>query len=283
MKKFREYFLITFGLLLIAIAIEFFLAPNKIAAGGVTGIAIIVNYYIPALSVGVLVLIMNVILFIIAFIVIGNKFGAKTIYASLGLSGIMWIIERFITPSMIPTKDLMLSAIFGTLISGVGMGIVFNQNASTGGTDILAKILNKFVHLNIGKALLAVDFIVTLFGGVAFGAESGMYALLAVLVNGFMIDYVIDGVNAVKELMIISPKNNEICKFIIDELDRSCTLFQGKGGFSKKDTTILYTVLSRREFIKLRNYIKIVDRRAFITVNDAHEVLGEGFKDLIED
>lgn len=283
MKKFREYFLITFGLVLIAIAIEFFLAPNKIAAGGVTGIAIIVNYYIPLLSVGVLVLIMNVILFIIAFIVIGNKFGGKTIYASLGLSGIMWLMERFITPNMIPTDDLMLASIFGTLISGVGMGIVFNQNASTGGTDILAKILNKFVHLNIGKALLVVDFIVTLFGGVAFGAESGMYALLAVLVNGLMIDYVIDGVNKVKELMIISSKNNEICQFIIEELDRSCTLFPGKGGFSKKDATILYTVLSRREFIKLRSFIKDVDRRAFITVNDAHEVLGEGFKDLIED
>jgi uncharacterized membrane-anchored protein YitT (DUF2179 family) len=283
MKRLKEYLLITLGLLLIAISIEFFLAPNKIAAGGVTGIAIIVNYYIPALSVGILVLIMNVILFIIAFVVIGNKFGGKTIYASLGLSALMWLIERFITPDMIPTDDLMLAALFGTLISGIGMGIVFNQNASTGGTDILAKILNKFVHLNIGKALLAVDFIVTLFGGVAFGAESGMYALLAVLVNGFMIDYVIDGFNAVKELMVISSKHDEISRFIIDELDRSCTLFPGKGGFSQKDSMVLYTVLSRREFIRLRAFIKDVDRKAFITVNDAHEVLGEGFKDLIED
>lgn len=283
MKKLREYLLITFGIFLLAISIEFFLAPNKIAAGGVSGIAIIVNYYIPSLSVGVLILIMNVILFITAFIVIGNKFGGKTIYSSLGLSGIMWIMEQFITSDMIPTDDPMLAAVFGTLISGIGMAIVFNQNASTGGTDILAKILSKFMHLDIGKALLSVDFIVTLFCGAAFGAEVGMYAVLAVLLNGFMIDYFIDGFNVCKEVMIISNKDKEISRFIIDVLDRGCTIFNGKGGFSGNDTFILYTVLGRSEFIKLKKFIKEVDNRAFITVNDAHEVLGEGFKGLFDD
>jgi uncharacterized membrane-anchored protein YitT (DUF2179 family) len=283
MKKFREYIVITFGIILIAISIEFFLAPNKIAAGGVSGLAIIINYYIPALSVGILILIMNVILFITAFIVIGNKFGGKSIYASLGLSGIMWIIERFITPDMIPTNDLMLASVFGTFISGVGMGIVFNQNASTGGTDILAKILNKFFHSDIGKSLMAIDFIVTIFSAVAFGAEAGMFALLSVVLNGFVIDYVIDGFNISKSVNIISSRNDLIKKFIIEELDRGCTVLNGKGGFSESDTNLIYTVLSRREFIKLRKFIKDVDKRAFISVSDAHEVLGEGFKDLVDE
>jgi uncharacterized membrane-anchored protein YitT (DUF2179 family) len=283
MKKLKEYFIITFGIFLLAISIEFFLLPNRLAAGGVSGIAIIVNYFIPGLSVGMLVLIMNLILFIIAFIVIGNKFGAKTIYASLGLSGMLWVIEQFVTPEMIPTQDLFLAAVFGTLISGIGMGMIFNQNASTGGTDILAKILSKFVHLNIGKALLVVDFLVTLAAAVAFGAEVGMYALLAVLANGFMIDYVIDGFNICKEITIISSKTEEISKYIIDELERGCTIFNGKGCYSGKPADILYTVLSRREFIRLKTFLRETDRRAFITVNDAHEVLGEGFKNIVDE
>ena len=283
MKKLREYLVITLGIFILAISIQFFLVPNRLAAGGVTGIAIIANHFFPTISIGALVLVMNVILFIVAFIVIGNKFGSKTIYASLGLSAMLWVIDHFITPEMIPTNDLFLAAVFGTLISGIGMGIVFSQNASTGGTDILAKILSKFVHLNIGKALLAVDFLVTLAAAASFGAEAGMYALLAVLLNGFVIDYVIDGFNVCKEIMIISSKYEDISKFIINELERGCTIFNGKGGYSGKDTHILYTVLGRREFIKLRRYIKEVDIRAFITVNDAHEVLGEGFKDLVEE
>ncbi|MDF2880654.1 MAG: putative rane protein [Clostridiaceae bacterium] len=281
MKLFKQYFLITLGVIFVAIGTEFFLAPNKIAAGGVIGIAIIINHFVPTLQVGLLMLIMNVILFIVAFIIIGNKFGAKTIYSSLSLSGIIWIMDKVVTPEMVITKDLLLASIFGTFISGIGMGIVFNQNASTGGTDILAKIIHKFVHLDIGKALLSVDFIVTIFAGASFGANIGMYALLCVILNGFVIDSVIEGLNVSKQVMVVSRNNNLISKFIIEELERSCTVFHGHGGYTKNDTYILYAVMDRKEFVKLRDYIKVVDPRAFITVSDAHEVLGEGFKDLI--
>jgi uncharacterized membrane-anchored protein YitT (DUF2179 family) len=281
MKKFREYILVTIGFVLVALSIEVFLAPNKIAAGGVSGIAIIINSLFPALDVGMLMLVMNVLLFIVGFIVIGNKFGTKSIYASLGLSGTIWLMDKFFVYDKVITKDLMLATIFGTLLSGIGMAIVFNQNASTGGTDIIAKILNKFFHMDIGKSLLAVDFLVTIFAGVAFGADAAMYALLSVIINGFVIDNVIEGLNTVKELMIISSKMKEISEYIIKELDRGCTIFHGTGGFSAKDTYILYTVLNRKQFIKLKRFIKEVDKTAFITVSEAHEVLGEGFKDIL--
>jgi uncharacterized membrane-anchored protein YitT (DUF2179 family) len=281
MKLFKQYFLITLGVIFVAIGTEFFLAPNNIAAGGVIGIAIIINHFVPFLKVGFLMLIMNIILFIIAFLIIGNKFGAKTIYSSLTLSAVIWIMDKVVTPDMVVTKDLLLASIFGTFISGIGMGIVFNQNASTGGTDILAKIVHKFVHLDIGKALLSVDFIVTIFAGVSFGANIGMYALLCVIINGFVIDGVIEGLNVSKQVMVVSGNNNLISKFILTDLGRSCTLFHGLGGYTKKDTYILYAVMDRKELIKLRDYIKIVDSKAFITVSDAHEVLGEGFKNLI--
>lgn len=282
MKKLKEYGLITFGIILVAISVQFFLAPNKIAAGGVTGIAIIINNFFPTISIGLLMLIMNIIFFIIAFIVIGNKFGAKTIYSSLMLSEVIWVMDKTLPSNTAITTNLMLASIFGTLISGIGMGIVFNQNASTGGTDILAKILNKFVSVNIGKALLCVDFIVTIFAGASFGAEIGMYALLCVIMNGFVIDNVIEGLNVSKQVIIMSCKYDLINRFIIDKLNRSSTVLKGMGGYSEKEMYIVYTILGRNQFVKLREYIKTVDKKAFITVSEVHEVLGEGFKQLAD-
>lgn len=232
MKKFREYILITIGFILVALSLELFLVPNKIAAGGVSGIAIIVNSIFPFLDVGLLMLGMNIILFIVAFMVIGNKFGGKSIYASLGLSGAIWIMDKFELYNKVLTKDLFLASVFGTFLSGIGMAMVFNQNASTGGTDIIAKILNKFFHIDIGKSLLAVDFIVTLFAGISFGVDIAMYALLAVIINGFVIDNVIEGIHSCKEVMVISSKLEEIGSYIINELDRGYTIFHGKGGYS---------------------------------------------------
>ncbi|GAA0733882.1 YitT family protein [Clostridium oceanicum] len=281
MKKIKEYGLITLGVFLVAISVTFFLKPNNIAAGGTTGIAIIINSFFPALSVGLLMLIMEIFLYIIAFIVIGNKFGAKTIYAGLMLAGIVGVLEKINPNNHAVTNDLFLAAIFGIFISAIGMAIVFNQNASTGGTDILAKILNKFFHLDIGKALLIVDFIVTLFAAASFGIEIGMYALFCVIINGFMIDYVIEGLNMSKQILIISKNYKDISKYIINDLNRGCTVFTGTGVYTNSSGYVLYTVLNRKEFIKLKNYIKEVDRRAFITVSDAHEVLGEGFKDIV--
>lgn len=282
MKKIKEYLLITLGVIFIAASIQFFMAPNKIAAGGVSGASIIINFLFPSLSIGLLMLLMNSVLFIIAFVVIGSRFGGKTLYSSLSLSGLIWAMDRFLPKGVAVTNNLMLASIFGTLISGVGMAIVFNQNASTGGTDILAKILNKFVHLDIGKSLLAVDFIITLFCGFLIGADIGMYALLSVIINGFVIDSLIDGMNVCKQITIISKKNNLINKFISETLNRGCTLFQGVGGYTGTNSLVLYTVLSRREFIKLKKYIKEIDERAFIIVSEAHEVLGEGFKDILD-
>ncbi|WP_040213301.1 YitT family protein [Clostridium polynesiense] len=278
-KNFKDYLIITLGIILVAFSVEYFFIPNDLAAGGVTGFAIVINYYFPFLNTSILVLIMNLILFIVAFIFIGGNFGAKTIYAAFGLSLSLWIIESFLNPIAI-TKDLMLAAIFGTFISAIGMAMVFNANASTGGTDILAKILNKFFDVDIGKSLLAVDFIVTLLATVTFGVDVGLYALLSVMINGFTIDRIIDGFNSVKEVIIISAYWEEISQYIIVNLERGCTIFEGKGGFTKKDTSMIYTVVGRGEFIKLKKYIKEKDPKAFLTISESYEVLGEGFKSL---
>ncbi|WP_294392863.1 YitT family protein [uncultured Clostridium sp.] len=281
-KDLKSYLIITFGIILVAISVEYFFAPNNLAAGGVTGAAIVINALFPILSVGVLTLIMNAALFVVAFMFIDGNFGVKTIYASLGLSVILWIIEKFFNPIPV-TTDIMMATIFGTIISAVGMAIVFNENASTGGTDILAKILNKFFHLDIGKSLLVVDFIITSASAVVFGIDLGLYAVLSVILLGILVDRFIEGFNSCKSIFIISDKNKEISRYIMNELDRGCTFLRSEGGYTKNESNILYAVVSRKQFIKLKNYIKEIDYTAFITVGEVHEVLGEGFKDIKQD
>ena len=279
--KIKDFVLLTIGVLLVAISVVYFFEPNNITAGGITGLAIVINNYLPSIPIGVLMLIMDAILYVVAFLIIGSKFGGKSIYASIVLSTFIYILEKF-APFNI-TNDLMLATVFGTIISALGMAIVFNANASTGGTDIIAKILNKFMHIDIGKGLLMVDFFVTLLGAITFGINAGLYSLLSVIANGFVIDNVIAGFNVCKEVTIISPKNEEISKFILEDLERGCTFINGVGGFTGKETTLLYTILGRNEFIKLKRFIADVDKNAFITVGEVHEVMGEGFKGIDEE
>lgn len=283
MTTFKAYLKITIGLFLVAVSVNLFLAPNQLTAGGVSGLAIIINHFVPNLPIGLLTLIMNLVLFIVAFFIIGGKFGKKTIYASLVLAALIWLMDFFIAGNMALTKDLMLASIFGTFCSGIGMAIVFNENASTGGTDIIAKIINKFFHIAIGKSLLGVDFIITVLGAMTFGIDQGLYSLFAVIINGVIIDYAIDGFNVCKQVMILTSRKEEVGKYITETLDRSYTILFGRGGFSEKEVDIIYTILTRAEYINLKKYIISIDKKAFISVNDSHEVLGEGFSDLIED
>jgi len=281
-SKFKEYMIITLGIILVALSVEYFFAPNKIAAGGVTGAAIVINAISPSLSVGVITLVLNVVLFIVAFAFIDGNFGIKTIYASLGLSIAIWIIEKFLNPVAI-TNDLIMATVFGTIISAIGMALVFNENASTGGTDILAKILNKFFHLDIGKSLLVVDFVITLASAVKFGIDIGLYSMLSVILLGLIVDRLIEGFNVCKSVFIISKKNDEISKYIIYTLERGCTFLNGVGAYTGESNNILYAVISRSQFIKLKKVIKEIDPLAFITVGEVHEVLGEGFRDIKQD
>lgn len=278
-KIIREYLIITFGIILVALSVEYFFVPNNLAAGGVTGIAIVLNAIMPTLSVGATTFVLNLLLFIVAFMFIDGNFGVKTIYASLGMSIIIWGIEKFLNPVAI-TQDLIIASIFGTIISAIGMALVFNENASTGGTDILAKILNKFFHLDIGKSLLLVDFLITFASILIFGVDVGLYAMLSVILLGTLVDRFIEGFNACKSIFIISKKNDEISKYIMNSLDRGCTFLTGLGGYTKEESDVLYAVVSRSQFIKLKKFIKEIDSQAFIAVGEVHEVLGEGFKDI---
>ncbi|WP_297636226.1 YitT family protein [uncultured Clostridium sp.] len=273
----KDYVLITIGIVLVAIGVEYFFAPNDLAAGGITGLAIIINKYVPSIGIGIITFIVNGVLFGVAFLFIDGNFGGRSIYSSTLLSLIMWAIEKFLNPFAI-TQDLFIATVFGTIISAIGMAIVFNANSSTGGTDIIAKLMNKYLHLDIGKSLLIVDFIITFVAALVFGLTLGFYAMLSVILLGIMIDKLIEGLNVCKQVIIVSNESEEISKFIIKELDRGCTCLKGFGGYSNDEKFVIYTVLDRSEFIKLKNRIREIDKHAFITVGEVHEVFGEGFK-----
>lgn len=185
----RDYVIITLGVILVAFGIQYFYAPNEIAGGGLSGLSLVISHYIPFLSVGILIFLGNLILFVIAFILVGGDFGMKTIYASFALSFVMDFMEK-VMHSYALTQNLLLAVILGTAIIASGIGLTFAVNASTGGTDILAKILNKYSTINLGISLLIVDLFVVICGALTFGLDKGLYSLLAVVMNGLVVDRV---------------------------------------------------------------------------------------------
>ncbi|MDU2591433.1 MAG: YitT family protein [Paeniclostridium sordellii] len=190
-KGLKEYAIVTIGVILVAIGIQYFFAPNNIAGGGLSGLALIINYYIPKLSIGTIIFLGNLILFAISFIVIGGDFGLKTIYASFMLSVVIEFMDKILKSTAL-TTNLLVAVILGTLVTAIGLAMVFAINASTGGTDILAKILNKYTTFNIGISLLIVDLFVAVVGGFTFGLEKGIYSMMVIVLNGLLIDRVIE-------------------------------------------------------------------------------------------
>lgn len=278
-KKFdiKKFLIINFGTIIIALGLYYFLIPANLVVGGVTGFSMVLNYVFPIVPIGIFMLIFNILLFILAFVVIGKEFGGYTIYTSLVLSGIISVLET-ITPMSAPlVEDMMLNLIFGILIHGVGMAMIFNQNTSTGGTDIIAKIISQFTHLEIGKSLFLADFLIVLSGALVFGLELGLYALLGIIINTVVIDKVIAGFGTRIKVAIISEREKEICKFITEEIYRGVTLFHGVGGFSQSDKKVINTIVSRKEYIRIKNKVKEIDPRAFVWMSFVNEVLGEGF------
>lgn len=279
-KNFKSFFVIFIGALLVAVGTYFFLAPNHIAAGGISGAAIIINSIFPSLPIGALMMAMEVILFITGILIIGPVFGGKTIFCSFSVSGIILLLEKLF-PNVRPLSgDMLVQLIFGVLICGVGMAIVFDQNASTGGTDIIAKIINKYFKISIGKCVLIADIVITVAASIVFGIDKGMYAILGVILNSTLIDTVIKNLNTYKQVAIISNAGEEIKDYIVDTLDRSATIYYAKGAYNNNEREVITTVVNRKQFLKLKDYIKDIDERAFITVNEVNEVLGEGFAEI---
>lgn len=280
-KNLKQFLMINFGLIIMAVGLHFFLIASDLATGGVTGLAMVINHYFQFLPIGGIMLAFNVLLFILAYLMIGKEFTGYTLYCSFALSGMIYLLDVLFPMSEPIVPEILLNLIFGILIQGIGMGIVFYQNASTGGTDIIAKIINKYTHMEIGMALLISDMVVVLLAGMAFGFSLGLWALLGIMINGIVIDRVIAGFEMKLNVMIITCESESVNRYIIDVLDRTTTIFKAQGGYTGSERHVIQVLLDKRQYIKLKQYIRNVDRNAFISVTFTHEVLGEGFNTFL--
>ncbi|MFT8322427.1 MAG: YitT family protein [Bacillus sp. (in: firmicutes)] len=276
-----DLLLLHVGVFLVAVNIHFFLAPNHFAAGGLGGLSIVLHALFPQYSLGILMLVLNIILFSIGFIFLGFQFGLKTIYASFLLTFMVWVLQKYVPLNAPLSNDLFLQLVIGTLIAGLGIVLVFNQNASTGGMDLIAMILNKYFSMDIGKAVLLADCSISLLAVFAFGIERGLYACFGIFLRGIIIDYFNNQLTMTKEVVIISEECEQIKEFIIKNLNKSATVHSAKGAFTNNRKEVITIVLEKQDFIKLKKYIYKVDKLAFITVHNMNVVMGSGFKSAI--
>ena len=279
-KTIFDYSILTIGSLLVAIGLVVFLVPNQIAAGGVSGLATVL-YYLFNLPVGRMILALNIPLFILGVKALGTSFGIRTIYGILILSFFTDFLSIYLPElgAETITSDPLLAALYGGLTVGIGLGLVFKSEGTTGGTDLVALVISKYTVISSGKALLIVDFCVILLAGIVFDAELALYALISLAITSRTIDLVQQGFNIAKGSFIISERSEEIRRAVIEEMDRGITLLKGQGGFSGDKKDILLCVISRSEITELKRVVSQVDQDAFVIITEVNEVLGEGFKE----
>ena len=280
---FRAYSLIMLGTFIMAVAYVIFISPFKFAPGGVYGIAIVLHHLFQ-FPIGLSGILMDIPLTILGFWILGPRFGVKTIAGMLLLSGWITAIEYFYGYEPFVPGQPMLSALYGGVLIGIGLGLVFKSKATSGGSDIIAMILAKYVHMSIGQLMIIVDSIIVLLSWIAFKDPMiPLFSWVIIFITGKVVDIMIDGISYEKTLFIISDKHNEIRDKIINDLGRGGTFIDGKGMYAGKDKTVIFAVVSRREMVILKSFISKIDPNAFLTVVNANEVLGDGFKKLQAD
>lgn len=278
---FKDYLLVTIGSAFYAAGFQFFFYPNDIITGGVTGISMIINY-LTGFPVGTMIIIMNIPMFLIAWRHFGTRFMLGSLIG-MGLSSIL--LDVFALLHITATDNLLLACIYGGLFSGTGLGLIYLAGFTTGGVDIVAKLVRKsHSHLNFGTIILMLDIIVISFFALVFNKfESAMYAIIGMFILSRAIDTVLYGINTSKVCYIISDANDEIQKAITKELDRGVTLLHGEGAYTGNPKKVIFCAIKKQQIADVRRIIKKIDADAFFIVTDAKDVFGDGFGDIYGD
>jgi uncharacterized membrane-anchored protein YitT (DUF2179 family) len=268
-----EYLYVIAGAAVIAIGFNAFLFPNQVASGGVSGISTILHG-IFGWNAGLVQYAFNIPLFIAGVLILGKKFGVKSLVGTLALPFFVILTEDWNAWTYTP----LLGAIFGGIFLGTGIGLVFKGKASTGGTDLLAQIITKYTGLTLGTSVLLIDGLIAISAAIVFDIEKGLYALIGLYVTTKTIDIIQLGFSQSKMVYIITNKQDEIRDAIFEEINRGVTKIPAVGGYTESEKPVLMVVVYQTEFTKLKQIIQTVDPSAFVIVSDAYEVLGEGFK-----
>ena len=280
-KTVLYWVVLNLGTLLLAAGVYFFKAPNNFATGGVSGISIIIAKFttnIPWLGQTEIMSIMNVLLLIVGFIVLGRGCGFKTAYCSLVYSGEMQLMK--LIPVNLPlTGNIFLEFTYAMLLTAAGSAIIFNCGASSGGTDIIALIVKKYSKIDVGKALLLTDFIIAASTFIIFDIRTGLFSLLGLFTKAFLVDGVIESIGKNKYITIITAHPETITPFILEGMHRGYTSYKAKGGYTGEEKTIIITVCKRGEALKLKMRITAADSTAFVIITDTNEIFGKGFRE----
>lgn len=278
-KVLKEYALITLGALLVAVGVYFFKFQNNFSFGGVTGVAVVISKWSNGvITSGTANMIISMILLVIGFIFLGKKCGLKTVYGSVLLSVAISLFEIFFPLDRPITNNPMLELCFAVALPALGAAILFNIDASTGGTDIIAMIMKKYSSLDIGKSLFASDILITLLAFPVFGLTTGLYSILGLAIKSLMVDTVIESLNLCKYFNVVCENPKPICDYINNVLHRGATVCDARGAFSGESKSIIFTVMTRYQALQLRKYIKEIEPKAFILISNTSEIIGRGFR-----
>ncbi len=283
----KYWLFLNLGILLMAIGIYFFKAPNGFATGGVSGLAIILHNIFPVITQSIYMLVINIILLIVGVFVLGKECGGLTIFCSLLLSIENWIFETLIPLEAPLTGYPLLELVYAVLLTGIGSAIIFKCHASSGGTDIVALILKKYTSMNVGTALLFTDFAIaaTTFinfngeNGIELAVQTGLFSMLGLFAKVFVVDDILDSINMCKSFTIITTKPKEIEEYILVDIHHGATIIKAEGAYTGEERSVIMTVCKRSEAIKIRRYVYQIDPHAFIIINKTSEIMGKGFRD----
>jgi len=282
-KWFRDYSYITIGSFAVAMGYVFFITPYKIVPGGIYGIAIVLHYLF-SLPVGLMALCFNIPLTIIGIKILGPRFGIKTVVAFILTAAFVDSLSYIFGGDPLQlSHDILLSCVFGGLVIGVGVGLILKAKATSGGSDVISMILSKYTKLPLGQSIMIVDSSIVLTSLIAFGDwRLPLYSWITIFIISKVVDIVLQGINYDKTLFIVSDKYEEIKDKILNDIHRGGTIIKGNGMYNGAEKHIIFTVVNRRELAMIEEYINKIDPNAFLTVINANEILGQGFKSLNE-
>lgn len=266
-----DLLIITVGVAIVATAVFFFLLPSHLSVGSITGLAMVISNVVP-LPVSVLTFIFNAALLLTSFLVIGRDFGAKTVYTSLLLPVLLGILERAFPEMQSIMGDAFLDMICYIFLVSIGMAILFVRNASSGGIDIVAKLINKFTRMELGKAISLSGMAVALSAGLIYDAKTVVLSVLGTYLNGIVLDYFLFGIDCKRRVCILSPRQEQIKQFILHELHSGATIYEVIGAYTNQTQQEIITVVDKSEFSRLMQYVRKVDPDAFITIYTVNEI-----------
>ena len=280
MTKFKSFLFMNLGCILLAFGVYFFKIQNGFSTGGVSGIATILGKVVPFLTAGTWIVIINTVLLLLGFLILGKETGIKTVYCSLLFSLSTWVLEWIVPMEKALTEELFLELVYAILITAIGSAILFYAGASSGGTDIVALILKKYTSLDVGKALLCTDFLISASAFFAFDIKIGLYSLLGLFAKAFLVDSVIESMHTCKSFMIITENPGPIVDFIINDMNHSATTVDAIGEYSHSERKMVFTLCKRMEAARLKAKLRETDPKAFVIVQTTSDIIGRGFRSV---